>query len=229
MNTQPHHRVLAIAVAISFGLAATQAHGVTLTFDDLAPGTVMSNQYAAYGAVFTPNAYSGAGGPTGDWAGNTDLSVVSVSDSDVGDLGTPALVSGHLLRSFNGWLNEDGDPSFRIDFSTPVSSVSAVFAGVGTPADVRIFAYHGGALTASVAGSSGAGQFVLGLGGAAITSVVITPGSYDDWVGVDNISYAPVPEPSDWALLLAGGGLLAFRRRQLAPSRMRESGACRAP
>ena len=37
-------------------LAASQASATTLTFEDLAEGVTLSNQYAALGAIFTPNA-----------------------------------------------------------------------------------------------------------------------------------------------------------------------------
>ncbi|HJX24650.1 MAG TPA: PEP-CTERM sorting domain-containing protein [Chthoniobacterales bacterium] len=46
---------------------------------------------------------------------------------------------------------------------------------------------------------------------------MITPGDFNDWVGVDNITFTTVPEPSTWAML-AGGLLLVLVsvRRRLA-------------
>ncbi len=205
------------AAAASLLLVAGSASADTLTFEDLAAGTVLSNQYAAQGVVFSANAYSGAGSSSSgeDWATNTDMTVVSSTGTDVGGLGTPAgLVSGNLLRSFAGWLGENGDPSFLMSFSAPISSISAAFAGVSTPADVTLYAYDGATLLATVSGSS-AGQFVLSFDAPSITSVAIRPGSFDDWVGVDNISFtAAVPEASTYAMMGLGLALLAFKRRK---------------
>jgi hypothetical protein len=139
-------------------LAVLDTGATTITLDDLAVGTTLSTQYS--GVVFSPNAFSGAGAPDGNWATNTDMTVVSTTGSDVGVLGTPSLVSGNILRSFGGWSNENGDPSFRVSFAAAIDSFSADFAGVDTPADVRLFAYNGSSLLGSVVGSS-TGQFTL--------------------------------------------------------------------
>jgi hypothetical protein len=209
-----NRKVTFATLASGLLLAAGQASATTLTFEDLAVGTVLSTQYSALGATFSANAYTGTGGPTSDWASNTDMTIVSSTGSDVGGLGTPTLVSGNLLRSFAGWLNEDGDPSFRISFSSAATGFSASFAGVSTAADVRVFAYNGATLVGTVAGSS-TGQFTLSYAGP-VTSVVITPGSFNDWVGVDNITYnlAAVPEVSTYAMMGLGVAVLALQRRR---------------
>jgi PEP-CTERM motif len=198
---------------------AVQASAVTLTFDDLAAGAVLSTQYSALGATFSPNFFSGPGSSTSGepWATNTDMTIVSSTGADVGGLGTPALVSGSILHSFNNWFGENGDASFLISFSTPVTSVSATFAGVSTAADVTMWAFNGSTLLGTVSGTQ-VGQFVLTLNGANITSVAVRPGSFDDWVGVDNIVFAPIPEPGTYGMMalgLVGIGLL-MRRRQRA-------------
>ncbi len=188
--------VFACLVLSLVGLRVETAQAVTIDFEDLTAGTVLSNQYAAIGATFTPNVFIGPGSSTSmsPWATNTDMTIVSSTGADVGGLGTPALVSGNILRSFGGWLNEDGDPSFLVTFSTPVSSFSATFAGVSTGADVTIFAYNGAVLLGTVSGAS-TGQFVLSFANPSITSVAVRPGSFNDWVGVDNITFTPLPTP----------------------------------
>ena len=200
--------------AVGLMLAAGQASAETITFETLAVGTVLSNQFA--GVTFTPNVFTGLGTSTSgaDWATNTDLTIVSSTGTDVGGLGTPALVSGNILRSFSGWLNEDGDASFRVSFAAPITSFSATFAGVSTASDVTMWAYNGTTLLGSISGVT-PGQFALTLNGASITSVVVRPGSFDDWVGVDNITFTPaVPETSTYAMMGLGLALLAFRRRK---------------
>lgn len=198
-------------------LAATHASATTINFENLAVGTTLSNQYA--GVTFAANAFSGPGTSTSgeDWATNTDMTIVSSTGTDVGGLGTPSLVSGNLLRSFAGWLSEDGDPSFSVSFASAINFFSADFAGVSTGADVRLYAYNGNTLLGSSAGSL-TGQFTLSFAAASITRVVVTPGSFNDWVGVDNINYttavAAIPEPETYALMALGLAAVAFARRR---------------
>ncbi len=233
-----HVRSLPVAfvavVTLAFvSVTPTQAAFVNITFDAggsggaLAVGTILSNQYAAFGVTFSPNAFTGAGSPTGAWATNTNMGIVSSTGSDVGSLGTPSLVSGNLLRSFNGWLGEDGDPSFVANFSTPISTLSASFAGIATPSSTRLFAYNGTTLL-TTAVATGTGQQTLTVSSATpITSVRFAPGDFSDWVGVDNISYntdqAPVavPEPASLTFMAIGGvtalGLSRRRRASAGP------------
>ena len=131
-----------------------------------------------------------------------------------------SIVSGNILHSFSGWLNENGDASFRASFSTAVTSFSAAFAGIATPSSTRIFAYDGSTLISTVVATTTTGQQTLSVTGAHITSVVITPGDFNDWVGVDNINFTPVasgPEPSSLILCgVAGLAGLGFRRLRSA-------------
>lgn len=212
--------------AAALASAPVVAVPTVITFDagdpigGLAAGAALGNQYAAYGVTFAPNALSGGGGPFGSWATNTSMTIASVS-GDVGGLGAPSLVSGNLLHSYGGWLNENGDPSFSALFSGSINSFSADFAGVGTPADVHLYAYLGTTLVQAVSGTS-AGQFTLALAGSGLFDrVVITPGSWGDWAGVDNITFnlaatppVGVPEPATMAMMAIGFAGAAFARRR---------------
>ena len=212
----------AAAIACAMALPAMQASAATITFENLAVGTILSNQYAGLGAIFSANAFSGAGGPSGNWATNTDMTIVSSgAGGDVGSLGAPVgVVSGNILHAFSGWLGEDGDPSFAINFTTSINSFSAAFAGVSAAADVRLFVYNGTTLLNTISGTVTTGQFVLSYSAPTITKVVITPGSFTDWVGVDNINFTPnavvptVPEPESWALMLVGFGAAGYAMRR---------------
>ena len=211
------------AIALGAGLlmagADAGAATYTITFDDLAVGTTLSNQYAAStGATFSPGGAltdDQQSQGSGSWADNTDMTIVSASGADTNNLGTPSLVSGNILGSYSGWEAEDGDPAFTITFASAISSISADFASVYDGGDVAIYAYSGSTLVGEVTGAdSGYGQFMLSLSSPDVTSVVITPGSYGDYVAVDNISFTTaVPEPANVALILLGLGAVAARRR----------------
>ena len=217
---------IAVVTLCMLSTAAQAAVPVLITFDagdpigGLAAGETLGNQYAAYGVTFVPNGFTGPGGPTVDWAGNTDMTIVSSRGNDVGGLGSPSLVSGNILHSFSGWTDENGDPSFVANFSHGVTSFSADFAGVFYPESVGLYAYNGANLLGSVFGSIGTGQFTLSISNATpITRVVIANGASDDWVGVDNLRFtaaAVVPEPSTYAMFGLGLGLLGLMARKRA-------------
>lgn len=221
------YSAVAAAVTLCLLSATASADPVRITFDaddpigGLAEGETLSNQYAALGVTFAPNPFSGPGGPVTDWATNTDMTIVSSEGFDVGGLGGPPLVSGNILHSFFGWAAEDGDPSFAAYFSQGVSSFSADFAGVFFPDSVVLYVYNGTTLLGTANSTVETGQYTLSFSSATpITSVVINNGAYDDWVGVDNITFNPVasavPEPGTYAMFGLGLGLLGLVGRQRA-------------
>ncbi|MBV9889625.1 MAG: PEP-CTERM sorting domain-containing protein [Rhizobacter sp.] len=211
-------------------LLACAAGAQTINFDDLAAGTTLGNQYASLGVTFAANAFSGPGSSSSGmpWATNTDMTIVSIDTGtlgiDYGALGTPSLVSKNILQNFLNWETvEDGDPSFNINLAKPATSVSVTFAGVGGQSaapDTRIFAYAGSTLLGTRAGSlpdDNVGQLTLSFSGSGITRVAVAPGSFDDWVGVDNIVITPtaaVPEPEILPLTLLGLATIVWTRRR---------------
>ena len=200
--------------------SAALAAPITITFDagdpigGLPVGSILSNQYAAVGVIFTPNAFTG-----GTWATNTDMTIVSSTGPNVGDLGLPSLVSGNVLRSSSGWFFENGDASFVATFSGGITSLSATFAGIldDVNTSTRLFAYNGTTLLTVATALPGAAQQVLTVSSATpITSVIFTPGEFDDYVAVDNITFTPldVPEPAGLTLLALGvAAAVRWRRR----------------
>lgn len=76
-------------------------------------------------------------------------------------------------------------------------------------------------LVQTAIGTIGPGQFTLAPATGPCDRVAITPGSFDDRVGVDNIRFntaavTAVPEPASMALVLLGpaGAGLALRRQR---------------
>lgn len=190
-----------------------------IDFENLTEGNTLGSQYSAMGVNFFANAYEGSDSPNGGWATNTDMTIVAISGSDVGGLGTPTLVSGNILRSYDGWFSENGDPSFVIAFDSPISSISIDFAGVAIPGSTGIDIFTPDLTYITTVFATGTGQQRLTYSGSNIGYVGVTPGEYNDWVGVDNIAFtvaAAVPEPETYGLMALGLGVLAIaaRRRQ---------------
>ncbi len=209
------------AAACGLLMAATQASAVTITFEDLAEGTTLSNQYAALGVIFSPNAFSGpnVNSSPEPWATNTDMTVTTNPTSI---FGTPALVSGKMLHSNVRHFEENGDPSMLLTFSTPINFFSADFGSILSSAssDTQIVAFNGNTILGTVVAPTCATsvcQVTLSFSAANITKVALVPGSFSDFVAVDNIvftSTAPIPEISTYAMMALGMGLLALRRRR---------------
>jgi hypothetical protein len=212
--------VLAAATGLVF--AAAQAGAVTIDFEGLAEGATLSNQYAGLGVVFSANPFTGANSnstPQG-WATNTGMTVTA---TDLLALGTPLLVSGKMLHSATNWLAEDGDPSMLATFSTPINSISMDFAGIFLPGDVTMVIYNGATIIGTVVAPACTPtcQTTLSFAAPSITKVAFTPGSYGDFVAVDNVKFTlatPVPETSTYAMMVLGLGLVlgssAFKRRR---------------
>ena len=200
----------ALALATMAGTASAAVY--TMTFDTdaagnaIAEGAMLSTQYAAWGV-----SASNVGAPPfgSGWASNSSLQITA---TDIGG-GVTAPISGKLLHSFGGWLSEDNAPFIRMGFSTGIDSISADFGGMGGAGVAGIYAYNGTTLVGSVLNTTSGTQHVALSGVGTITNIIVIPGTYGDWVGVDNISFNTVPTPGAAALLGLGGLIVGRRRR----------------
>jgi len=200
------------AIALAAGSAAAQTYTIDFEKDalgnNLVEGQIIDNEYAAWGATFVPNVLDPAAG----WATNTDMSVTS-NPSNVG--GGYQASYGRILHSFNGWLNEDGDPNFAIFFAQEISSITVRFTGdTSGLSEVAAFDVNGNFQTSAVVSGGTSALKSVTLSGLSATQIgVILPGDFGDWVGIVDITYTLVPAPSSLALL-GLGGLVAGRRRR---------------
>ncbi len=149
------------------------------------------------------------------------MTIVS-STGDVGG-GVTAPVSGLLLHSFSGWLDEDGDAVFRINFSTPITGFSIDFGGVSDTESSGFFAIDSTntAFQSAFTTSTGSSTVAIASFSKPASSIVVTEGDFFDWVGVDNIRFTTaVPEPTTKGAFAAGALALTAvvwrRRRRVA-------------
>ena len=216
--------LLRSASLLALAATALSAQAVLIDFESVDVGATLSDQFAGQGVTFA----SGTGGldvpnPVSTspvFATKTDLTITTVEAANsvglTGPLGAP--LSGNVLGSFEGWLAEDGDPVFRLLFSTAISSISLDFgSNEFTFGGAGLFAYNAaGTLVATktTVDSGGVNQTVSLSGLVGVVTVAVVPGGYNDYIAVDNLNFQPVPEPSALAALaLPVLGLLKRRKR----------------
>lgn len=196
-----------IAPAKTTNVAGGTTYNISFDAGDpiggLGVGAVLSTQYqATTGASFLPGAFGGCNGnptPNTCWATNTSMSIMATFPELVLTPGPGVTsASGNGLRSSNEWNFENGDPSILVILDTPVSTFSATFAAITqSQLATAMFAYgEDGALLGSVRQidiATGGNQQRLTLSfGVPIKYVGMVPGSYNDFVLIDDISFTTV-------------------------------------
>lgn len=190
------NKSLRTALGVAAFAAAGFAQAMSMTFNDLAAGTMVTNQYA--GVTFSSS--SGSANYAYGFNGNNILCTGPVG----------------------GGINCLEDT--YIDFATPVNSLTfwAIEPNFDGPdADFRIFQDGVYTTTLPLIGLGGTGNKFVDLSAYAhITRLEIVNILVDDinerGIGWDNFTMAPVPEPETWVLVLAGlatVSLVARRRR----------------
>lgn len=195
----------------------TTSHGALIDFDDgaVVVGSTLANQYASLGVSFSPG-HTALGVPappnSTPFASNTDLTVVDSTGSDIGG-GVDPPIAGLMLHSFNGWINEDGNPSFTISFQEPVIHLSVLFGGndLGDSALCAVNSLDNVTATSFV-GPGVTDTAVLDLA-EPVTNFVVVLGAADDWVGVDRIEFSTIPEPSAVVAMISLSLLFLKRNR----------------
>lgn len=207
------NKFLLTALAVA---SVSSAFAVTINFDDLADDALLGNQYAGLGATFSAgHTTTGITNPTFStqgWATNSSMEVATIAGGDVGGGIAGSGLAGTVVHSFDGWFSEDGDASVTIDFSTAISSFSVDFGGVFNIGATGAYAIDGS--NNVVASALAAGNGTVSMTGLNVNRVVLVVGDFGDWVGFDNVSFEPVPEPATMTLLALGA--LAARRRKKA-------------
>ncbi|MEP6503114.1 MAG: PEP-CTERM sorting domain-containing protein [Betaproteobacteria bacterium] len=194
------HALAAAALLVagaSHAAAVDNATGIvgatnTITFSEagLAADTVVTNQYATYGASFTPNLDQSpqAGFFAGDYLGNFDF--------------------------YNG----TGIASpFEIDFTHAVNG--AAFQFISNPGTTTFEALLNGNVVESFsAATSTATQSYYGFDGVSFDAIRVTVGGSGSAMLLDNLQFrtSSVPEPASLALLGLGLAAVALRARRKA-------------
>ncbi len=220
----------AIVLSVVTLAGAAKADIVTMNFDAgpgtsvISSGETLANQYADWGITFVAG---GATGPSGEgaqnWATNTSM---IITNSDYGSRGVTAPPVTNMLHSYNGWLSEDGTPIFRMDIAGgAIDSISADFVGVGSTStyantpfrpSIQVFDATNTLIGSAsvVPEASTSYQTVTASFGGTAAYVLISPGSFADWVGIDNVVVNTVPTPGAMALFGAGMVCMMKRRRK---------------
>ena len=185
----------------------------TYEFEDFAPGTVITDQYATTNVV----------GPVGVIFSSTDgLDIADAADIQQQTQGSP--VSGTQALDVIGGSTDALLAQFVIPGTTTPASVPAAggwMIDLNTFGDgvVQFFDVDGNLIDTVVAAAPGTDEnqffgLVTAPGTPGISTVIFDGEQSGEFVIVDDFAYGLVPEPTTAGLAAAAAGLLLQRRRR---------------
>lgn len=213
-------RLAPFALAAASALAASPALATVISF----PNTVCTSAPSGVGSAVTCTNGGYVSQSHGDVAGQLDVTYLDVDSTNGDSLRWWATGYNNLPSAL--WANGSDANSFARITLTPAAGQRITLDGFdlgsyATPSrttQLRVFALGGASFSysGSVGQPPGPTSFTSGL--SSTTGIVIEWENSAYNVGINNIGYTltPVPEPSAYALMLAGLaaiGLVARRRR----------------
>ncbi|HXA38478.1 MAG TPA: PEPxxWA-CTERM sorting domain-containing protein [Phenylobacterium sp.] len=188
---------------------AAQAHTL-INFDDLAAGTIVTNQYA--GVTFSSNA--------GEVVETTSQPLYQISQPN-------------FICTFSTGNDIDCTQSVNLAFAAPVDNLKFVYTGENTPGSTfNIDVYQNFGANPTSVTIVGVNQQLHDAAGVDlsvfqnITRISINQVADPFGLGYDDFSFDPgqaagggVPEPAAWALMIVGfgaAGAMLRRRRPIA-------------
>lgn len=219
-------------LAISAPAGASLSNGPTLTdYEDEAafrsahPGLGFESFESVAGRPRSGNAVT-AGGLTVTPDGNALLGVQTGSLSPEDGFGSGATHGSRYLFSY---LANQPTGTLRFDFTTPTRAFGLNLTDIGEVAgEIQLQTDTSGLLEPLVVRSFDSGNLLpngsvlfIGLSqDIPFSSVTLTITGNDDAYGLDKVYVQSVPEPGEWAMMLAGLvplAVMARRRRRSAP------------
>ncbi len=229
-----HFRTLVATLTACMTLGATQVRAADATFTNeslfqAAAGSTAMESFETVAARLRANASVAAPSLTVNPLFGAMIGIQDASNSPGDGFGSYATDGARYLLSYvdpiSGNFQSTGTLHFALNaptraFGLTLTDIGEVDGTVVLRTGVGAFV-AGTTLLSFPLQTGNGGQFFIGLTqAAAFTDVYLTVSALDEAYGVDRILVASVPEPAEYALMLAGLALVgAAARRKRSPRR----------